>query len=105
MEGQMARLERDVEGLAVRLRTIENASSPYAQQMITEFRALQSKIAEWGEQGTPPTRRELRYMERELEKLHAQLDKKADAEDVDSLRQDATDNRRLVKAALISAAL
>ena len=99
----VARMQRDIEDLTIRVRSMENADSPYAQQMIREFRDLQSKVAEYAEQGTPVSRRELKHVERELTRLERLIDKKADATDVATIENETRSNRTMVRSALFAA--
>lgn len=102
-DGDVRRLERDVEGLAVRINTIENASSPYAQQMIGEFRDLQRRVSDYAEKGTPHSRRELVHIEREVDRLDRAITRKADAEDVRMIQEETRSNRTMVRSAFFAA--
>ena len=102
-ERDLERMQRDIEDLVLRVRNIENASSPYAQQMIAEFRALQAKVAEYAEQGTPVSRRELAHVQDRLSEMRHVIDSKADAEDLEDIKDETRSNRTMVRSALIAA--
>jgi hypothetical protein len=120
-ERDLLRMQRDIEDLVLRVRVIENASSPYAQQLLTEFRELQRRVTEYAEQGTPVSRRELVHVQNRMDEMKVLIDKKADADDLaelkstTSLKADADDihdlkeetrsNRTMVRSALIAAGL
>jgi hypothetical protein len=114
-------MQRDIEDLIVRVRVIENVSSPYAQQLMIEFRDLQKKVAEYAEQGTPVSRRELLHVQDRLSEMRTELGRKADADDFEELKvetrrkadfddvhdimEETRSNRTMVRSALIAAAL
>ena len=102
-ERDLERMQRDIEDLVLRVRNIENASSPYAQQMIAEFRALQAKVSEYAEQGTPVSRRELAHVQDRLSEMRLAIDIKADAEDLEEIKEETRSNRTMVRSALIAA--
>ncbi len=102
MDSGVARLERDIEALNIRIRDVETANSPYAQQMLGEFRALQSKVAEYAEQGTPVSRRELKHVEREIDRIDRELGTKADAKDVKAIEDETRSNRTMVRSAFFA---
>jgi hypothetical protein len=102
-EGDIRRLERDVEGLATRINVIENASSPYAQQMIGEFRDLQNRVYEFSERGTPHSRRELVHLEKELARIDKAINTKADADEVHAIQEETRSNRTMVRSAFFAA--
>ncbi len=104
-DNDFRRLERDLEELIIRVRAIENASSPYAQQMIAEFRALQAKVQLFTEEGTPVSRRELGHVQARMGELKASIDLKADERDLRDLEEETRANRTMVRSALIAASL
>jgi len=104
-ERDLLGMQRDIEELILRVRGIENASSPYAQQMIAEFRALQAKVAEYAEQGTPVSRRELAHVQEKMSEMQHMIQRKADADDLAELKEETRSNRTMVRSALIAAAL
>jgi hypothetical protein len=104
-ERDLLRMQRDIEDLIVRVRVIENVSSPYAQQLMIEFRDLQKKVAEYAEQGTPVSRRELLHVQDRLSEMRTELGRKADADDLHDIMEETRSNRTMVRSALIAAAL
>lgn len=101
MDSELQRVQRDVEALALRVRAVENVETPYAQQLVRELRALQAKVEDFTEQGTPPTRRELAHIRESVNDLKAALQLKADADELEALKAESQDNRRMVRSALI----
>ena len=104
-ERELLRMQRDIEDLIVRVRVIENASSPYAQQLLTEFRNMQAKLSEYAEQGTPVSRRELQHVQDRLSEMRVEIGKKADADELDEIKEETRSNRTMVRSALIAAGL
>lgn len=104
-ERDLENMRRDIEGLVLRVRDVENLSSPYSQQLLTEFREMQRKLADYAEHGTPTSRRELKHMEERVADMKTELAKKADANELEDLKEETRSNRTMVRSALIAAAL
>lgn len=104
-ERDLLRMQRDIEDLILRVRTIEDVSSPYARQLMVEFRDMQKKLSEYAEQGTPVSRRELQHVQDRLSEMRADIGKKADADELHELKEETRSNRTMVRSALIAAGL
>lgn len=98
-------MRRDIEDLVLRVRVLENLSSPYAQQLMIEFRELQKRVADYAEHGTPVSRREIKHVQDRLGEMRIELDKKAAASELEDLKEETRSNRTMVRSALIAAAL
>jgi hypothetical protein len=88
-DGDLRRLVRDVEELAVRVRELENVQNPIAKQLVVEFREVQKKVSDMDLHGT----------------TIAQVRFETIEEAVEELRLDAKSSRTFLKSALITAAL
>jgi cell fate (sporulation/competence/biofilm development) regulator YlbF (YheA/YmcA/DUF963 family) len=88
-DGDLRRLVRDMEDLAVRVREIENVQNPIAKQLVVEFREVQKRVHDMDLHGTTITQVRLKGME----------------DTIEDLVEDAKSSRTFLKSALVTAAL
>ncbi len=120
MPDDLARLERELEAMALRLRDLENIQSPMLARTLQEFRDLQGEVKRMQEQGTIETRGQLALMREritqnreDLDALERDVRTKADAQgvqvladdvkkkaDAQTLKELADDRKALVRIAL-----
>lgn len=105
LASEVARLSRDADALAARMRALEDLDNPAQRRLIEEFRGnhaqhsqgitdLQNAVHKMDLEGTRVTRERFRYVEREIATV---------AGDVEELREDAKSIRVTVRSVLITA--
>lgn len=97
---ELDRLQRSIEDLAKRVRVVEDVESPYARQLVGEFRKLQDKVDDIDSHGATTTRIELREMRKDIENIE-----RAFKDRDKTLAEDAKWARRMMLTALFSGAL
>ena len=112
MPDDLARLERDLEAIAVRLRALENIETPMLKRALEEFRELQVEVKRIQEQGALETRGQLTLVRERLaqnrtdiEALEVEMKAKADAQTVKELADDRKALVRIALAAVVAALL
>jgi hypothetical protein len=90
------RLQRDLEDLTLRVRTLENVDTPIQRQLVADLRATQAKITEMDVQGTRVTQVRLSNIEEDMRDIKATLQRQEDNKLAD---------RRVVLGALMAAAV
>ncbi len=112
MPDDLARLERDLEAIAVRLRALENIETPMLKRALEEFRELQVEVKRIQEQGALETRGQLTLVKERLaqnrtdiEALEVEMKAKADAQTVKELADDRKALVRIALAAVVAALL
>lgn len=90
------RLERDLEDIFQRLRSLESLSAPGIAQLMSDFRELRAKVEEMDVSGTHVTQERFKRLE----------DRETDIrQDISEMKEDQRATRNIVKSALITAAL
>ncbi len=97
------RLQRDVEDLAVRIRTLEALDTPFTRQLVKQVADLQEAVSRINERGAVATIGELRRL---ADRIAALREDVADVErSIQALRDEGKALRRAVLIAVLAAAL
>ncbi len=112
MPDDLARIERDLEALAVRLRALENIETPMLARALEEFRELQREVKRIQELGALETRGRLdRINDRltqnaaDIAELEREVKLRALSETVKELADDRKALVRIALAAVVAALL
>jgi len=105
-EAEVARLQRDVEALAVRLRSVENVDTPRQKELVGELHELRTKVATMDIEGTAITRERIGRIQDSILVVSGKLDEfKEDVDDrFDTIEEYQASVRTTIRGALITAA-
>lgn len=106
------RLQRDLEDLLLRVRSLESLQTPGQAQAIADLREVRQKVVDMDVHGTAVTQERFRGIENtisdireDLADLKGLVRTKAEAAAVQEIKEDQKASRRIVQSALITAAL
>ena len=105
-EAEVARLQRDVEALAVRLRSVENVDTPRQKELVGELHELRTKVATMDIEGTAITRERIGRIQDSILVVSGKLDEfKEDVDDrFDTIEEYQASVRTTIRGALMTAA-
>jgi ABC-type uncharacterized transport system auxiliary subunit len=89
------RLEREVEDLQTRVRSLEQVNTPRQRELVEDLRKVREKVAELDTHGTAVTQVRLANIEEDLRAITKLFESEA---------KDKRNDRRAIAAALIAAA-
>lgn len=96
MSADLARLERDIDAIAQRIRMVEDLTTPGLAQQVADHRQLREKVTDMDIHGTAVTRERFLRVEQRIDSLR---------DDILEMKNDQKATRNIVKSALITAAL
>lgn len=103
----LQRLQRDVEELAIRLRTVESVDTPRQREFLQEIRELRSKVGDMDVRGTAVTQERIGRIQDAIRALDEKFDEfKGEVEKrFDKIDEYQASVRTTIRSALITAAL
>lgn len=101
------RLERDVESIYARLRTVENVDTPRQRELVGELRELRTKLIDMDVRGTAVTQERIGRIQDAIQVVDRKLDEyKKDVDDrFDKIEEYQASIRTTIRSALITAAI
>jgi hypothetical protein len=103
-DGVLARLERDVEAISLRLRDIENLDTRAMRELLEDVRNLERKVERIDNQGSTAAEKDIQSITRTLRRHEKEIGAKAAASLVQEMRDDTKSNRKIVLAAVVGTA-
>jgi DNA repair exonuclease SbcCD ATPase subunit len=106
VEPEIVRLQRDVEALAVRLRSVENIDTPRQKELVSELHELRTKVSVMDIEGTAITRERIGRIQDSILRVDQKLDEFKEAVDdrFDKIDEYQTAVRTTIRGALVTAA-
>ena len=104
-EAELQRLQRDVEDLAVRLRTVENIDTPRQKELVGELHELRTRVIEMDVKGTAVTQERIGRIQDAIKHVSEQLDEFKDEVEkrFDKIDEYQSAVRTTIRGALITA--
>jgi uncharacterized coiled-coil DUF342 family protein len=106
VEPEVVRLQRDIESLAVRLRSVENVDTPRQRELVNELRELRTKVSMMDIEGTAITQERIGRIQDSILRVDAKLDEFKEGVDdrFDKIDEYQAAVRTTIRGALITAA-
>ena len=104
-EAELQRLQRDVEDLAVRLRTVENIDTPRQKELVGELHELRTRVIEMDVKGTAVTQERIGRIQDAIKHVSEQLGEFKDEVEkrFDKIDEYQSAVRTTIRGALITA--